>query len=496
MRKRWLIWLFLAAGVLGGGGYLYVHFFVIPTQVEEQPVLQTALVSRGDIVLSVDGTGNLFPAVEMGLGFRTGGLVQSVDVEVGDRVEAGQVLARLDTSDLEWALEKAELQLRQAQVNMDSLQAGPDYEAVFSARSNLEQAQISLDETIVSLSMATTQARMNWEQKANSLRNAQDDYSNTYWDNRELERELAAEGEELPDERIYAEQRAWRAVEDAARSMEQARMSYEQTLQKEEADRRVAELKVESSRLSLGSLYEEASEAEVLSAQISLEQARISLEEAQANLEQAVLRAPFAGTVLSVDVQVGQEVGTSSIITLADLENPLLRFWVEESDMSAVEVGHKVYIVFEALPDLTYSGKVTRIEPALVTVGNTSAVQAWASIDLSAHSVQLLSGMAAEVEAIEAEARNVLLVPLEALRELGEGQYAVFVIGADGELELRPVEVGLQDFVNAEIVAGLQAGEVVSLAEADSSSASTGQSPDQGRTAPGIIGPGFGPMGP
>jgi macrolide-specific efflux system membrane fusion protein len=80
--------------------------------------------------------------------------------------------------------------------------------------------------------------------------------------------------------------------------------------------------------------------------------------------------------------------------------------------------------------------------------------------------------MNAEVEVVAAEARNVLLVPVEALRELGPDQYAVFVVLPNGELELRPVEVSLKDYVNAAILSGLEAGETVSLGTASSSSTS------------------------
>ena len=51
----------------------------------------------------------------------------------------------------------------------------------------------------------------------------------------------------------------------------------------------------------------------------------------------------------------------------------------------------------------------------------------------------------------------------QALRELGPDQYAVFVVRPDGEMELRPVEVRLMDFVNAEIISGLELGEIVSM---------------------------------
>jgi multidrug efflux pump subunit AcrA (membrane-fusion protein) len=167
-----------------------------------------------------------------------------------------------------------------------------------------------------------------------------------------------------------------------------------------------------------------------------------------------------------VDVAVipGELVGTASILTLADLEEPVFQFWVEESDMSGVAVGNRVEIEFEALPDDVFTGEVIQVDPALVKVDGTLAVQAWASVDLaSSASSLLLGGMNADVEIISAESRETLLVPLQALRELGTDQYAVFVVQPDGELALRPVEVGLMDFVNAEIISGLELGEIVSL---------------------------------
>jgi multidrug efflux pump subunit AcrA (membrane-fusion protein) len=51
---------------------------------------------------------------------------------------------------------------------------------------------------------------------------------------------------------------------------------------------------------------------------------------------------------------------------------------------------------------------------------------------------------------------------MEAVREMGAGQYAVFVVRPDGELELRPVQVGLSDNLYYEVVSGLEPGEVVS----------------------------------
>jgi len=131
-----------------------------------------------------------------------------------------------------------------------------------------------------------------------------------------------------------------------------------------------------------------------------------------------------------------------------------------------------VEVTFEALPDDVFTGEVIRIDPALVTVDFTLAVQAWARLDLSAtysstNPVTLLGGMNAEVEVISAESRGTLIVPVQALRELGPEQYAVLVVQPDGEMVLRPVEVGLKDLANAEILSGLEPGEVVSTGVAE-----------------------------
>jgi multidrug efflux pump subunit AcrA (membrane-fusion protein) len=190
--------------------------------------------------------------------------------------------------------------------------------------------------------------------------------------------------------------------------------------------------------------------------------------------------------VVEVNAEVGEQV-SGSVLVLADLKNPVVQFWVEESDLNSVAVGNRVDLVFEALPDLTYSGEIYRVDPVLVDVGNTPAVQAWASIDTAAHPAALLGNMNVEVEVVAGEALNALLVPVQALRELAEDQYAVFVVGADGELELRMVEVGLMDYVNAEVRSGLRRGEVVSTGERTSSPSSQPSTDTNQPPPPGMM---------
>ena len=84
-----------------------------------------------------------------------------------------------------------------------------------------------------------------------------------------------------------------------------------------------------------------------------------------------------------------------------------------------------------------------------------------------------------------------VLAPIQALRELGDDQYAVFVVrqggDQDGELEMRLVQVGLRDYVNAEILSGLQRGEVVSTGEKTTTDSNTNSSSQPNQPPPGGI---------
>jgi multidrug efflux pump subunit AcrA (membrane-fusion protein) len=159
-------------------------------------------------------------------------------------------------------------------------------------------------------------------------------------------------------------------------------------------------------------------------------------------------------------------------------------------------------MTFEAFGDRYFTGKVLRVKPALVTESNTQALQVYASVDTPSEPTAFLSGMSVGVTVIAQETHNAALVPLEALRELTTGQYSVFVVKDDGTLELRSVQVGLKDLVNAEITSGLTAGEVVSLGTQTTStqttktttkSSTSSQSQDMGPMGGGFGGPPGGP---
>jgi len=424
MLRRARLWIALAAAVgVGAIVYLYTATNTTTAQPEEEAAFQTATVRRGDIVIFASGTGNLMPAAELDMGFRTGGMLVDLPVAVGDKVRAGDVLARLDDTSARQQVVQAELNLESAQIKLESAElsaAGAgDPNRLTSNRISLEQAQ-------------------------EALADAQASYDDVFDPARDWE---------LGDPRLAPRLEAERAA--AQRALDKARDNLT-----------VAQAQY---NLTAASLTNDTSSADsnLRSAQLAVEQAQLSLESAQQTLSNTVLLAPIDGTLAAVSADVAEAVGAQPILTLIDLSKPLVRFWLEEADLDKAAIGNRVTVVFEALPDEEFTGEIVRVDPALVTVSNTPAVQAWAAIDVSSRSVTLLAGMNAEVDVIAAEARNTLLAPLQALRELSPGSYAVFVVLPNGELELRPVEVGLRDFANAQILSGLQAGDVVSTGTVD-----------------------------
>ncbi len=194
---------------------------------------------------------------------------------------------------------------------------------------------------------------------------------------------------------------------------------------------------------------------------LGLEQSRRNVTTAEEALADTVLTAPIAGTVMAVNGAVG-ESAASGLITLADLERPLLEIFLDETDLDKVGLDYEVEVVFDALPDDTFTGHIIQVDPQLSNVSGVTAIRALVQLDEDsfAKPQTLPIGLNATVEVIGGRATNALLVPVEAVRELSPGSYAVFVMEGD-EPQLRIVEVGLMDFTFAEILSGVEAGEIV-----------------------------------
>jgi HlyD family secretion protein len=451
-RRTWII-ILIALLLAGGGGTLAYKHYVAPADESSEPVQQTATVTVGDIVITVGGSGELVPAAELDLAFRTSGVLEQVLVEVGDKVQEGDELARLETDELERAIANADVEVQLAQLDLAEVRDGATDAELADARAALQDARVELQ-----LAQSAYEDAVDSEPSA--LVERRRDVYHWYVSYYQEQKSKYEAGDLSQGDHDHA-----------MNAMISAEGEYQDALNDELAQQAQAKNRLDQARNAvtqasenLELLESEPTTSTLTRAELDVDESLLKREKARLALEAAVLYAPFDGTVMEIAALVGEQVNTkTSILTLADLEEPLVQFWVEETELSHVAVGSPVNIVFEGLPDDSFTGEVFRVDPVLVTVDNTPAVQAWARLDLDSRQVDLFSGMTADVEVIAGETRNAPLVPVEALREMAPGQYAVFVLRPDGELEMRAVEVGLQDPVNAETLTGLEQGEIVSI---------------------------------
>jgi macrolide-specific efflux system membrane fusion protein len=185
------------------------------------------------------------------------------------------------------------------------------------------------------------------------------------------------------------------------------------------------------------------------------------LEQARQAVARTRLTTPINGTVTSLVASLGQNVDTAPIMTVSMTDPLLVRFYLDESDLTKAVVGNPVIITVDAYPDAPLNGQIIMVEPSLQTVDGSPALVVWAAL-ADETGTALLPGMTVEVEVIAGEARDALLVPIQSLHEVSLGSFAVYLVQADGKLELTPVMVGLRDFSNAEILSGLKVGDIVS----------------------------------
>ena len=129
-KSFWIVLFFII--IVAGGGYTYYTTQIMPAEAAEveEPAMQTAVARRGELTIFASGAGQLVPASEIDLGFDESGTLLFLDAVVGDKVEAGDVLAQLQTKDsvefIEASIADAELAVLKAQNTLDDLYANAE----------------------------------------------------------------------------------------------------------------------------------------------------------------------------------------------------------------------------------------------------------------------------------------------------------------------------------------------------------------------------------
>ncbi len=328
-----------------------------------------------------------------------GGQVTALLVEESDRVSAGQELLRLDTTDLETAIERAEISLELAQIALAQVGGGSRESQLATAKANVDVAKTALqklkegptEEEIAAtqnsanaawaryneIKAGPTQARLDQlraglDKAQIALAEAQREYDKIAW-----RPDIGETAESAALQRATIDFTAVKAAFDEATAPAQqsdllsaltaaqrAQIALDELLKgATDADIALAAAKVLSAEAVLQRLEELAGASDLRAAELGVRQAEIALEGAKADRAKSKVVAPIAGTVLSLPVEVGQMVGSGfSAGEIGDVAALKLVVQVPQDDIEQIAVGDVVTVTRYAT-ETTVQATVTRISP-------------------------------------------------------------------------------------------------------------------------------------
>jgi RND family efflux transporter MFP subunit len=454
-KKVWIPVLILLI-IIGGAGYWF--FFRNAATTGKKTAIQsessqTAIVRKGDLKITTTGTGTLVAGNSVDYSFSTEGIVQELNVKAGEKVTKGTVLAKMNNAkNLEAQVATNELNLITAQKSLNDLQSAKNvnlaqaYQDVLKAQETYNTALKKVQRQDYARCSETVNKR-----NLAALEKAQD----------RLEQiGLRYQGSETWNEA--------RAVYDTAKAnydycikfTDQEKVDFQAALDVADVALKQAKTKYETLKSSSGIDPDELKLAEA-----KVNEAQIKLDLSKENLAGSTLTSTIDGTVTYLKANVGAYVDTTTYITVSDLTTSDVDVSINESDLDKLKLDSKATVVFDALAEETYTGKVTQVNPELSSSGQYKVGTAVISLDNLAGSnlEKLPLGVNASVTITSDDITDALLVPAGAVRSIGDGQYGVFVINKDGSMTFRSVEIGIKDSSTAEIKSGLELNETVSL---------------------------------
>ena len=401
-RRTWIILGIVAAVLL-------VAIIVVSRNGNKQATTyQTAPIGRGSLVATVGATGSVRAKQSAVLTWWTTGVVDKVNVGVGDKVSRTDVLASLDKASLNQNVILAEADLASAQKTLDNL-----------LNSDTARAQ-----SLRTLDDAETAYKKAYDYRLGL--NGKIDIVDTYLDHG------------VPKVRYT------RGYADA------------ETIKDADEKLALAKAQLDDARRTVDRLKNGADSADVAAAK-----ARVSA--AQATLITAVIVAPFDGVITQAVPAVGDEVSAGTVaFRLDDLSHLLVDVQVSEVDINNVAVGQDATLTFDAVLGRSepYYGKVVQVSQA----GNTvqGVVNFVVTVELTDADQSVKPGMTAAVNIVIKEQKDVVLIPNRAVR-LVNTERSVYVL-VNNRPKLVKVQLGSTDGTNSVLVSGdIKEGDPVIL---------------------------------
>ena len=424
MKKRW--WIIGSVVVLLGVGYVGLSMMGsgqamgMPVNIgtTTKSTLESKILTSGVVI--VEDKQKQYANV-------TGTLREFV-VKEGDKVKKGQVIAKIDTSDVDSKILDIEAQMELARANLAKAQVGNEPEEVAQENERVLQAQREYD-------------------------TAKKEYDRMH----QLFTSGASTQQEL----------------DKAKS---------------QVDSTLSTLNVAKQQLSLKK--KGPRKEEIASQQAQINKLQVERGQLEKDRIQSVLIAPADGTIISVAADNGQYVNKGTeILTLANLDNLLIQADINESDVNKMKAGQSAVIEGTTLGKQKLNAKVTRIAPTATTTQSSSGqgektrvkVTLTPEGDLSA----LKPGFHVDINISVEKIDNALQVPIEAVQQDADGSTFVWV-AADGVAKKQKIETGTENELFSHVKSGLNGDEQIILSPVDSLSDGTPIMPMPGGAGMGM----------
>ena len=442
------------------------------------------------------------------------GEVLTADFEVGDTVEKGDVLYTIDSSDVISGVEKAALNLNQAQRSYDDAVDAQYIRtdiggtvASFKVRvgdvvtAGQEVAAIR-DDTTLLLSLefpAADAANFTVGQSAEVLLDSTFEAiggtvqsvsgADTLSSGNLLVRTVTIAVKNTGN--LTAAQAATATVNGVS-ALSSARFSYqrEQTVTAQQNGIVSALCVKEGAQVSADTALIQLSgdnlTKQMQNASDSLRSAELSVEDTQKQVDDYTITAPISGTIISKDVKVGDTVGTSAsavetMCVIYDMSYLEMTLNVDELEILSIKEGQEATITADAIPNQTFRGVVTSVSKSGTTTGGTTTYPVTIRIDEMG---DLLPGMNATAEIVTESAEDTLSVPNEAIVR---GNYVLVtkdspsaanaddsMTAPEGYVYVK-VTTGVSDDDYIAVTSGLQAGDTVAYNSALNVSGSSGE---------------------
>ena len=524
--------LLLVAVVVGGYWYYRNRSASTAAAAASTNFTQVVDVTRGNLSAAISVVGELDAIESADLAFeRMSGTakLENLAVKAGNTVQAGQVLATIDATSYQQALDQAKSDLQAAEETLAELRtpttaldiakadlaiATAEYQGqqaqdtlanllqpdLAQLRVNVADAQSALAQAQASLVAAKSDTAT--QDQLAKLRNTEAELtvehgrlaSETYSDAFYQDRLQVANNKMMDavDARVTAEvqpqvntlkaqmqvRKAEQSLADAQKALADAQAGAKAstdaalTLAKAHLAVKDAEVALATAQDARAKLDEGADAVTLASTQADVDKKRLAVADAETALTGTKLMAPFDGTVLQTNAAVGDVIAANTnILSLANLNNLQVLASVDETTIRRVSAGQPAQITFDAAPGQTLQGQVGDVPLQGTLQGGVMVYEVPISL-VGAEKLPLLVGMTANVKVAVGQAENTLLVPAMALQK-ANGMYQVLVpntVDPAGQPEAVPVEVGLSDGSYTQIVRGLNDGDkvIVELSAAQS----------------------------